>query len=124
MSRSINLYLNDILESINKIKKYTLHMSQTKFLEDERTFDAVVFNLHIIGEASKNIPEEIRNKYPQVQWRKMIGLRNIIAHAYFALDYEILWDIIQTKLDLLNSCIKLIQETENLEEDNLSTWVS
>ncbi len=101
MSRSLKLYLEDILQSGNKVLNFTTNMTLEELVRDERTFDAVAHNLQIIGEATKNIPEEIRSQYPQVEWRKIAGLRDIIAHTYFSIDEEIIWDIIQNKLSIL-----------------------
>jgi len=114
MSRSLRLYLDDILKSITKIQRYTTQMSQDQLVADERTFDAVVHNLQIIGEATKSIPEDIRNRYTSIDWQKIIGLRNIIVHTYFSVDDEIIWDIIQTKLAPLKSSIETILERESL----------
>ena len=108
MSRNLRLYLSDILTSISKIKRYTAGMSYEQLIADELTFDAVVHNLQIIGEAVKNIPSEIRDRYPQVEWRKMAGLRDVIAHAYFTIDDQIVWDIVQNKLDDLHQKIQQI----------------
>ncbi len=108
MSRNLNLYLSDILKSIDKIKRYTKGMSYEQLVADELTYDAVLHNLQIIGEAVKNIPQEIRILYPEVEWRKISGLRDIIAHAYFTLDEQIVWDIIQNKLSDLQQNIKQI----------------
>lgn len=108
MSRNLKLYLSDILTSISKIKRYTAGMSYEQLSADELIFDAVVHNLQIIGEAVKNIPLEICNRYPQVEWRKISGLRDIIAHAYFTIDDQIVWDIVQNKLDDLHQIIKQI----------------
>ena len=109
MSRNLRLYLSDILASIGKIERYTEGMSYEQLIADELTLDAVVYNLQIIGEAVKNIPLEIRDRYPQVQWRKIAGLRDIIAHAYFTIDDQIVWDIIQNKLlDLHNKIEQII----------------
>ncbi len=112
MSRSLNLYLNDILNSISKIQKYTAQTTQADLVQDERTFDAVVYNLQIIGEATRHIPEEIRNQQPQIEWKNIIGIRNIITHTYFCVDDEIVWNIIQTKLDPLKTAIELIQQNQ------------
>lgn len=98
VSRSLKLYLEDILQSGNKILRFTANMTFEELLADERTFDAVARNLQIIGEAIKNIPPEIRIQYPQIEWRKIAGLRDIITHAYFSIDEEVIWDVIQNKI--------------------------
>jgi len=105
MSRNLALYLDDIFTSIGKIERYTANMTRKTFVADERTLDAVAHNLQVIGEAVKNIPDDMRDRYPQIEWRKIAGLRDILAHAYFAIDDEIVWDIVQTKLTALGDCI-------------------
>lgn len=101
MSRSLRLYLEDILSSSAKILRYTEGMTFEDFIRDERTYDAVVRNLQIIGEVVKNVPIEFRDKYEQIQWRKMAGLRDILAHAYFSLEDEIIWDVVENKVPIL-----------------------
>jgi uncharacterized protein with HEPN domain len=81
MSRNLTLYLDDILASIDKIERYTAGMDWDTFVADERTFDAVARNLQIIGEAVKNIPTEMRDQYSQIEWRKIAGMRDILAHT-------------------------------------------
>lgn len=112
MSRDLRLYLTDILSSIQKIQDYTAGMNYDDLIEDNKTFDAVVHNLQIIGEATKQIPDEISRKYPQTAWRKMAGLRDIIAHAYFMVNSKIVWDIIATKIEPLYKTVQLILERE------------
>lgn len=109
MSRNLSLYLADILTSIEKIQRYTANMTQMAFVDDERTFDAVVYNLQMIGEAVKSIPEDKRKRYPQIEWRKIAGLRDILAHTYFAIDDEIIWDIVLHKLSALYECVTKMQ---------------
>jgi uncharacterized protein with HEPN domain len=109
VSRNLALYLDDILTSIGKIERYTANMTREAFVADERTFDAVAHNLQVLGEAVKNIPDDMRDLYPQIEWRKIAGLRDILAHAYFAIDDEILWDIVQTKLTELRDCIAIMK---------------
>lgn len=83
MSRNIRLYFQDIVTSCTKVLNYTQGMTFEAFIADERTFDAVIRNLQIIGEAVKNIPPETRDLAPEIEWRKIAGLRDILAHAYF-----------------------------------------
>ncbi len=112
MSRSLRLYLEDILTSSAKVIRYTQGMNFEQFIADERTFDAVVRNLQIIGEAVKNIPTQIRDRYTEVEWRKIAGLRDILAHAYFSLENETLWDIVQNKVPPLLEQVQRILQTE------------
>jgi uncharacterized protein with HEPN domain len=102
MSRSLNLYLEDIIEAIRKIRSYTSLMNFEEFCADERTIDAVIRNLIVIGEAVKNMPEDVRKMEPGIEWRKIAGLRDFAAHAYFNVSNEIVWDVVQTKLLPLN----------------------
>ena len=113
MSRSIRLYLEDILTSGEKILNYTEGIAFDEFIADTRTFDAVARNLQIIGEAVKNIPSEIRECYPAIEWRKIAGLRDILAHAYFSIENEILWDVVQTKI------APLLAQVEQMLQDSL-----
>ena len=92
------LFLEDILSSIQKIEDYISGMSFEDFQSDSRTVDAVLRNLEIIGEASKNTPNEIRKGYPDIPWGRMTGLRNIVSHEYFGIDLSIIWQIITVNL--------------------------
>jgi len=90
MSRDWALYLEDILISCRKIQQYTRGMDPVQFQADGKTYDAVLRNLEIIGEAAKNIPFPVQALIPEIEWRKPAGLRDMIAHAYFGIDNNIL----------------------------------
>ena len=98
MSRDLELYLDDIEASCEKVLRYTAGMDRAAFLADERTYDAVVRNLEIIGEAAKRVLADLRRRLPGIEWRKIAGLRDILAHAYFGIDDEVLWDIVHHKV--------------------------
>jgi len=102
MPRDSRVYLDNILEATRKITVYTGSLSKAAFLEDEKTLDAVVRNLEVIGEAVKKLPENLRAKHSAVEWKKIAGLRDILIHEYFGLDAEIVWDIVQNKVPALD----------------------
>jgi len=100
------LYINDIIHSCEKIIRYTKNLSKEEFIKNEIIYDAVLRNLIIIGEAAKGLPESCREEFKDVEWKKVCGLRDIITHAYFGIDNEIVWDIIQSKIPHLLSLLK------------------
>jgi uncharacterized protein with HEPN domain len=111
MSRDPRLYIEDMQSACRKILHYTNGMSQQIFLHDDKTYDAVIRNFEIIGEAAKNVPDEIQKRYAIIQWREMIALRNIVAHAYFGMNDDIIWDLVQNKVpELLTLITQVVSE--------------
>ena len=106
--RDLKLRVEDILEAIGKIERYTANMSFEDFLADEKSSDAVVRNLEIIGEAARNVPEDICLRFPNVPWDKMRGMRNMLAHEYFGVSLQIIWQTIKDDLPPLAAPLKEI----------------
>lgn len=104
--RDIALYLSDILSSIKKIEEYTKGMSYAKFSKDDKTLDAVVRNLEIIGEATNQMPDTFKEKHTDVPWRKIISMRNKVIHEYSGVDVEILWQTLKEDLPELKTLVK------------------
>ena len=98
MNRHFKLYLDDIYLSMKRILEYVEGMDSKSFKRNYMVVDAVVRNFEVIGEATKNVPSEVKEKFPEIPWRKMYGLRNLISHEYFGVDYEMIWEIISTDL--------------------------
>ena len=114
MRRDYRLYLDDILDAIKRIRDYVCGMDYKSFSSDMRTQDAVVRNLEIIGEASRQLPAEIREKVATIEWPKIMSLRNILVHEYFGVNLRIIWDVVEHKLEpLAEACLELMEkETE------------
>lgn len=108
--REWKLFLKDIEKSIARIINYTKDIDKEKFLYDDKTFDAVMRNLEIIGEAVKHFPTEIRKKYGKIAWKKIAGLRDIVIHEYFGIDSDIIWDVVHKKIPGLKPEIEKIIE--------------
>ncbi|MBK9402234.1 MAG: DUF86 domain-containing protein [Bacteroidetes bacterium] len=96
--RTYKMYLEDLLLAMNRIGEYIEGLSFIDFKKDYKTVDAVIRNFEIIGEAAKNLPEELKGKYTEVPWAEMYLLRNKVSHEYFGIDYEIIWDVASTYL--------------------------
>lgn len=92
------MFLDDIQMAMNRIAEYIEGYSFDQFKEDNKTVDAVIRNFEIIGEASKNLDEKIKEKYPDLPWAEMYYLRNKVSHEYFGVDYEIIWDVAKNYL--------------------------
>ena len=99
--RDHRLFLNDIIESIEKIEEYTSGLNFEDFVNNRMVIDAVIRNIEIIGEATANIPDEIRKKYPMVPWQKMKSMRNIVVHEYFGVNLKTTWKTIKNSLPKL-----------------------
>lgn len=118
MSRDWRFFLHDILQSCDRIGRYCQGMTRERLLADERTYDAVVRNLEVIGEAAKHLPDEVRAHIPQIEWRKVAGMRDWLAHAYFGIDEDILWDVVENKIPKLKLAVQAYQDSESAGEEN------
>lgn len=103
-------YIDDILKAVAKVKRYTEELTFEEFLADERTTDAVLRNLTIIGEAVSNqkLPKEIQERHPQIEWAKINEVRNIVVHQYDEVELKIVWRICQ------DSVPRLVPQLQNL----------
>lgn len=101
-----------MLESIEKVGRFTEDMSFEDFTGDEKTVDVVVHNISVIGEAARHVPEEIRERYPAVPWSEMRGTRNVIIHEYASVSIPIVWQTAKRNLPPLVPMLREILDKE------------
>ncbi len=114
--REFILYLEDMLLSMFRIEEYLNGLDFEGFKMNYMVVDAVIRNFEIIGEATKNIPDEVIHKYPEIPWKKTYGLRNLIAHQYFGIDHEMIWEIAKGNLSENREDLKRIINIERLSK--------
>lgn len=110
MSRSWELFLRDMIEAARKALRFTVGRDLESFVADEMAYDATLRNLEILGEAAKGIPREIRDAHPEIDWRAIAGLRDVLSHAYFALDDETLWKIVRNDLPVVLAALEAVAD--------------
>lgn len=106
MSKENKLYLEDIIDSIIAIKDYTKNLSYKNFASDRKTYSATIRELEIIGEAVSKLPSKIKDMYPDVEWRDIKDMRNLLIHEYFGVDLEIVWKVIKEDIPVLERIVQ------------------
>lgn len=109
-SKNPKIFIEDILESIERIEEYTANKTLEEFLSDHEKQDAIIKRLEVIGEAVKNIPADIKKKYPKIPWGDMAGMRDVLIHEYFGINIKRVWDTAKNDVPKLKKQIIEILE--------------
>jgi uncharacterized protein with HEPN domain len=111
--RNYHLYIKDILDAIEAIEEFVKSCDSESFKNEDLVSSAVIRKFEIIGEAAKNVPDEIRNRYAQIPWKEMAGMRDRLIHSYFGIKYELVWNTIKTVFPSITPAIrKILDELE------------
>ena len=115
--REYSDFLEDILESINLIDEFLAGYDAGNFINDRKTIFAVLWCLNVLGEAAKHIPASMREKFPEIPWEEMTGMRDKVVHAYFGINLDVVWDTAKQDLPQVKQLIKkALDEIDKLEE--------
>ena len=110
MSREWRLYFQDLLDFCSRILAYSGGMSREEFEANQLNYDATVRNVELLGEAAKGLPEQIRAQMPDIPWREIIGVRNVLAHGYFGVNNKVLWDIVSQEVPYLSQRLEVYRD--------------
>ena len=109
MKRDINLFIGDILESIRAIEEYSANIDKEELEKSRMIQSAIIREIEIIGEAVKNIPQNVKEKHKEIEWKKISGMRDVIVHGYFGVDLDAVWNVIKRDLPILKKQIEKIK---------------
>jgi len=114
MKKESEVFIEHILESIELIENYTENKTISDFIESVQLQDSIIRRIEIIGEAVKNLPAEVKSNYPDVPWKNIAGMRDVLIHKYFGIDLELTWQVVQKDIpDLKRENLKIKQDLKN-----------
>ena len=117
MNKSPEIFIEHILECLNYIEEYTEGITKEDFISSVQLQDAVIRRIEIIGEAVKNLPVETKDRYPDIPWKEIAGMRDVLIHGYFGVDLELTWNVVEKEVqELKKNMIMVKKDLEEIEK--------
>jgi uncharacterized protein with HEPN domain len=111
MSKDARILIGHVLDSINLIQGYARNLTKKDFQASHQAQDSIIRRLEIIGEAVRNLPDDLKDKHPEIPWRQIAGMRNVLIHEYFGVDLDLTWKTVERDLPTLkNQITKILNE--------------
>jgi len=118
MKRNYRLFIKDIIAAMESIEGFVEGMSFEELMQDDKTASAVIRKFEIVGEATKCLPDELKEEHPEIQWKRMAGMRDRLIHAYFGVDYKLVWEAIKAEVPSMKLKLQeILTELEVKGED-------
>lgn len=122
MLRSPLEYLRHILDETDYLVKQTERLNRDEFIQNDTLRRAFVRSIEIIGEAVKNVPDDFKQKYANIDWKPIAGMRDKLIHRYFGIDYDIVWDVVINEIPVLQKEVnQILQNEQNVKDENIQS---
>lgn len=118
MKREVILFVKDIYTACKDIQDFTAGMELDQFIQDKKTSSAVLRQFEIVGEAAKYLPDDLKMNYPEIRWKDIAGMRDRLIHAYFGVDFHLVWDTVKTDVPRLLETVQHILAQLKREKDH------
>lgn len=117
MKRDYPLFIRDMLSAIDSVEDFVEGMSLDELIKDDKTSSAVIRKFEVIGEAAKHLPDKLKQRHPEIPWKNIVGMRDRLIHAYFGIDFKLVWEVVKVELPALKTKLKKLSSELEVKPD-------